>query len=57
MNTTQERAINRAAEVIANNAAKRYAAGASMDTAVKGAVAEFAERWPKLAAAVAGRMA
>lgn len=43
-------AITRAIEVIADNAAERFTAGYSFESALAGAIAEFSERWPVLGA-------
>jgi hypothetical protein len=53
MTTTQIAAIARATEVIADNAARRVLAGQRIENATQSALAEFAERWPHLATAVA----
>lgn len=50
-------AITRAAEVIAEAAARRYCAGQSYRTAIDGAVADFSARWPRLGAFAAEALA
>lgn len=55
--TAYERIITRAIEVVADNAGRRYAAGATRREAVEAAIAEFSERWPQIGAAVAAELA
>lgn len=54
MTSTQTATIARALEVIAENAGRRYVAGATTQQATAGAVAEFSARFPRLGSVCAG---
>ena len=52
MTKDQVKAIEIALAVVADNAARRYLAGATHEKAIDGAISELAERWPVLAGVI-----